>query len=460
MCICAETSRFPEKAASVSRRASINGYEQKKIRVASEFPSDEMAFADVDFADWRAFEIEDKVAPPPREILQSPSATMIKLILVSSEVIWNPQEACPRPGIVQGLKEATADGAEIFLVSMHKKPLWLEQHFDFIRFCPCSPKDRKSGKIVDELIQINTSEGLKKSGILVLGAKDADFFMAVNNQALLVTCEWVPGLEEKIKNYGIGLASAHLVGRLVKLLRSTQPWYFRSESGNLGVYSLTNAGTIGVTDLPSLNLINQLRDCLKSGNEQRKAAFNVHLLSSLNVTEEFRNVRWWACYPGSDSSNDGTEVMDDFVNLARETFKRRTRGPIFIRHTPAAKRHLQQRGEDRTDPSSQIGTICINPEYRGKLEGTTVAVLDDYLTYGVSFGVASALLRKAGVERILAVSMGKFGAQARFYNIEVQQHDVYKPITNFESSGNSPMGGHHESQAQLEFVNKFTSAMR
>jgi hypothetical protein len=62
--------------------------------------------------------------------------------------------------------------------------------------------------------------------------------------------------------------------------------------------------------------------------------------------------------------------MDDFVDLARETFKRRTRGPLFIRHTTAAKRHRQP-GRDRTDPSSQIKTIHINPEYRGKLAGAT-----------------------------------------------------------------------------------------
>ena len=153
--------------------------------------------------------------------------------------------------------------------------------------------------------------------------------MAVNSQTLLVSCGWIPVLEEKIKNYGIALASAHLVGKLINLLRGSQPWYFRSECGNLGVYSLTNAGTIGVTRLPSLNLVNELRDCLKSGHEQRKAAFNVHLLSSLNVTEEFRAVKWWSCYPSSNSSNNGTEVMDDFVDLARETFKRRTRGPLF-----------------------------------------------------------------------------------------------------------------------------------
>jgi hypothetical protein len=384
---------------------------------------------------------------------------MVKLILLSADVIWDSVAGSPRSGIAEGLKEVKDSGVFVALISSHPEPQWLHNHFDFVQFWKCAYNDRQSGKIIDKLLDNNRDKGLKKSEILIFGSKDADLYMAVNSQTLLVRCSWVPLLEPKIQKYGIGLESARLVGKLVQLLRSTQPWYFRSGSGSMGIYSLTNAGTIGVTDPPSLSLINRLRDCLKSGEQQSKSAFNIHLLSSLNVTDEFRRVKWWTCYPSSESLNDGKETMDDFVDLARETFKKRTNGPIFIRHTPAAKRH-KQRGTDRTDPSSQIKTIHLNPAYRGKLAGETVAVLDDYLTYGVSFGVASALLRKVGVARILAVSMGKFGGQARFYQIDILQDDVYKPILEFQCSSSSLMLGDHENQAQLEFVNKFTSAMR
>lgn len=380
---------------------------------------------------------------------------MVKLILLSTDVIWDSARNAPIENVASSLEEIKKAGVTVFLISSHTEPAWLSKEFSAIRFCSCPFSERKSGAIVDRLIEINSKLNLKKSEILVLGAKDADFFMAVNSQSLLVRCGWASKLEDKIRNYGIGLNDPRLLGKLIRLLQGKKPWYFQASDEDLQVFSLTNAGTIGVTHLPSLNLINQLKDCLKAGEKKRKAAFNIHLLSSLNATEGFRDVDWWCCYPSSNPSNE--EIMDDFVTLARTTFKKKSPGPLLIRHTPAPKRHVQ--GGDRTDPSSQLTTIHLNPKYRGKLEGATVAVLDDYLTYGVSFGVASALLRKAGATKVLAVSMGKFGRCARFYNIEIQEDDVFKPISRFDCKLSVPMVGVEEDRAHLEFVNKFTEVM-
>jgi hypothetical protein len=56
-----------------------------------------------------------------------------------------------------------------------------------------------------------------------------------------------------------------------------------------------------------------------------------------------------------------------------------------------------------------------------------VIVVDDCTTYGVSFGVAAALLRKAGAASITGVALGKFGDQLRYYEIDVKT-DPFKPV--------------------------------
>ncbi len=382
---------------------------------------------------------------------------MVKLILLSSSVVWDSETRSLRSDVLQALKRAKESGVQIDVVSIHAKPPWIDQTGGVVGFFSCWGADRNSGRFVDQLIKDNKNIGLKKSEILVLGAKDADFFMAVNSQTLLVTAKWLPDLELKIKNYGVGIGTPASINLVLRLLESKQPWYFQSHTQAPKIYALTDAGTIGVTDQPTRQAIEALKSCLKDGLQKRKAAFNVHLLSSLNVTEEFRRAKWWGWYPSSQSSDS---VMEDFTTLARTTFKRREYGPIFIRHRAAQKRHIQ-RGAVRTDPSGQLETIHINPEYKGRLKGESVVILDDYLTYGLSFGVANAMLRKAGTNDVICVAMGKFGNRAQSYEINISG-DVFKPMTSgdFELVEFDFLAGEVETKAQLDFVDKFATSIR
>ena len=389
-----------------------------------------------------------------REVSES---DMIKLILLSSSVVWNPETKSIRTEVLDALKVANGSKVQINLVSIGPKPAWIEKTDGAVGFFGCEAMDRKSGRFIDRLIEHNRKADLKKSEILILGAKDADFYMAVNSQTLLVCAGWVPDLEAKLTSYGVRIDTPDSINLVLKLLRSKQPWYFQSDAQAQKTFALTNAGTIGVTDRPTLNAIEELKSCLKDGLQKRKSAFNVHLLSSLNVTDEFRKAKWWGWYPSSESSNS---VMEDFATLARQTFKKRTRGPIFIRHRPTQKRHTQ-RGGDRSDPSRQLETIHINPEYEGRLKGEAVVILDDYLTYGLSFGVANAMLRKAGATDVICVAMGKFGNRAHLYNIDISG-DVFKPLSKNDSRliRIDSLPGEVEEKAQLQFVEKFATSIR
>ena len=54
-------------------------------------------------------------------------------------------------------------------------------------------------------------------------------------------------------------------------------------------------------------------------------------------------------------------------------------------------------------------------------------VVDDCTTYGVSFGVAAAFLRKAGAASVTGVALGKFGNQLRYYEIDIKT-DPFQPV--------------------------------
>ena len=346
------------------------------------------------------------------------------------------------------------DGHILVVLSRRPKPPWFEKHFAFIRrFIQCSGSQRRGGQVVLGLLKTN-KKSFHHSDFIVVAGNDSDFFMAVNSQTCLVRATWSRNLGDKLSNYGVPLRRPTSIRRILELLEDSAPWYFHHESEDHQVYALTNAGTKTETNRDIVRLTEQLRSCLKNRMPTHSMAFRLALFSSLSRTPIFRKVDVWGCYPSSASINKGAEIMAEFTKFARVSFKCHTYGPLIIRHTPSAKRHLA--GGDRTDPGSQIKTVHLNPKYKGRLKDKRVAVLDDFLTYGVSFGASVALLRAAGASEVINVAMGKFGHQARLYDIRFDDNaDVFQPITNYDLRGSQMMGGAIDSSAKLSFLKKF-----
>lgn len=376
---------------------------------------------------------------------------MKKVLLVSTEVLWNTETQRPYSGVVDFLRDAKASGSLPVLLSSHSKPSWFDKHFDFMQFMQCGFKPpRQSGKVVLGLIEANKGR-FAHSDFIVLGASDTDFLMAVNSQTFLIRADWVKKLGEKIGQYGVPIAKPESIPQVLGWLDDVAPWYFTFESEPFEVFALTNAGTIN--EPKHIGLLAQLlRACLKDGVRNYSTAFKLHLMASVYKTDIFREAAIWSYYPSSNSSNNGCEAMAEFSDLARITFKRRAFGPLFIRHRPSVKRHKV--GGDRTDPRSQLETVHLNQAYRDKIEGRTVVVLDDYLTKGVSFGVCAALLRTAGAKKIVCVAMGKFGQGSKLYKIKIDS-DPFKPVKKYEYIGAVGMNGTYSDQAKLSFLKKF-----
>lgn len=380
---------------------------------------------------------------------------MPKLIITSAATVWDDESGAPYPDVLEVLLAMREEKHRVILVSNKSQPSWSKgSEWAPIQFIQSS--NRKNGKFIPGLIEANKKLGLELSQFVVLGASDEDFMMAVNSQSLLLRCEWSKKLGDKIKNYGVGFKKSKSIPQVIKLLNDQAPWYFEHTSTNFNVYALTNAGTYYESNADLVRLATQLRDCLKHGGKINYQGFRLHFLSSINVTSLLKSGEVWGFYPSSDSENDGTEIMANFCTLARTTYKRRLKEPLFIRCKPTAKRH--EGGGDRTDPRPQIESVHINPAYRGKLGGKTVVVLDDYLTYGLSFGVSEALLRKAGAAKVLCVAMGKFGSKALKYDITINS-DPFAPINRYQIGQTAPLSGTTASSAQSEFLDKFKALL-
>lgn len=159
----------------------------------------------------------------------------------------------------------------------------------------------------------------------------------------------------------------------------------------------------------------------------------------------------WGVYPSSASANDDDEVLSDFTHRLRTTVSRvhfAERGqPLFVRHTAAIKRSAAK-NIDRTDPTNQIQTLHINPHYNGRIAGKHIVVVDDCTTYGVSFGVAAAFLRKAGAAKVTGIALGKFGSQLRHYDIDIAG-SPYQPVTSgFSYNSSTIFSGSSSQQVQ------------
>jgi hypothetical protein len=373
-----------------------------------------------------------------------------KVLLLSEGVLRNPATGGFYPGILEALK-MMRQGNHILLVSNHGRPTWLTSDMAYIQYYGTA--SRQSGDLVENIISDNKSKNIVKSEIIVIGAADADMQMASNSNTLLIRPAWAK-LEANMAKYGVEWKDPSTLPALVDYLDDTGPWFFVSPDTFLNIYCLTSAGTKYETDADYEKLANRMRWCLKDGQVELKSGLTLHLLSSIYATSGFSEAKRWGFYPSSNSANDLSEVMAEFTRHAGHLFKRRVKEPLFIRHKPSVKRHLA--GGNRTDATSQVTTLHLNPYYKGKLKGEMVVVLDDFLTYGLSFGVAAAFLKKAGAKKVIGIAMGKFGGVAQRYQIEIEG-DPFSPAHTFQQGSSIALTGTSDKTVKLKVVKKFKS---
>jgi hypothetical protein len=253
--------------------------------------------------------------------------------------------------------------------------------------------------------------------------------MGKNGGAVLVAAGW--SNDPAVKALGISVTNAAQLLETFDLISAwTGKWWFVGDGAKYRVRALADLSTIN-KDQPQTVFAERVKNTVKGGGA-RLAALAAVTSRSLLMDGSKTKGQVWGIFPSSASHNDDTDVLSDFSHRLRTTVSRvryAERGaPLFIRHAPSSKRSSGG-SSDRTDPTEQIKTLHLNPFYRAsnRLRGKNAIVIDDCTTYGVSFGVAAAFLRKAGAASVTGIALGKFGNQLRHYDIDILS-DPFKPV--------------------------------
>lgn len=362
------------------------------------------------------------------------------------------RNGAPDPAMIKALLAIREQGNPVGIISNLAEPDWFKQAFAGSKVQFIHETGRQDGGIVSR----NAKKfDLRPFDALVLASKAEDVAMGKNGGALLLGASWA--VDPRVKSLGLQVDSATDLLDIVKLTAGWGgQWYFSADAERYRVRALSDLSTkkYGLT-APQQAFAHALTATVKSGGSQLKALLAVAARSLLMEGFAEESQLLFGAYPSSASSNDDSEVLSDFVHRLRTTVSQvrmAPRGqPLFIRHTASAKRSAGG-GGDRTDPTDQLLTLHLNPYYaeKGRLHGRHVIVVDDCTTYGVSFGVAAALLRAAGAAQVTGVALGKFGGQARYYSIDIKGNP-FKPLgkKDFAFAEPSALAGTVNNAAQL-----------
>jgi hypothetical protein len=367
------------------------------------------------------------------------------IVMTSPDAVL--RNGVPDPQLVQVMKNVRATKNPVGLISNHAEPSWFKGAFGSSGVQFIQSRGRQSGEIVSK----NAAKfDLNPFDVIVLAAKDEDVQMGKNGHAVLIAAGWSGA--RQVEPLGIRISNAAQLQEVINLMAGwSGRWWFSGDAPRYRVRALSDLSGYGKS-VTQQEFAQRLTNTVKNGGSRLNALLTVTARSLLMEGTDAVKDLVWGVYPASSSTNVDTDILSDFTHRLRTTVSRvrfSKRGePLFIRHTASLKRSAGGSG-DRTDPTSQLLTLHLNPFYKdsSRLVGKHAIVVDDCTTYGVSFGTAAAFLRKAGATSVTGIALGKFGSQLRHYEIDLHT-DPFAPVAaggfSIQSSGwvqgtNSPV---------------------
>lgn len=335
------------------------------------------------------------------------------------------------------LKENTEDSWNLFIFYSRKVDRLNKAKADF------PIKDNK-------FLKFGTRETVKKfiatnnkSYFIIVSKKDVDFQMAVNNKLLFITPTWTGTIENKANQYGVKVDNPKQLMLFIKTINNQQSWYFKlTLPDNTIVLSLSDARSRGSYPLSSKerDVVEKFNDILKKGSRNYYEMYLYHFLSSIsNNNELFNDINYWGFFPSSSGHVDTNEMflfkervryMMKGQPLKHDDYKKYKN--LLVRHTRAAKGQFTKKYiRIKNDCIKHFKTIRLNKGYINILKGKNVCIFDDYLTNGSSFESARNLLRKAGVNKLIFVTLGTFKNPYQYQDYNLSG-DIYSDSYDYE----------------------------
>jgi len=369
-----------------------------------------------------------------------------KLMILTSPDVVAPAGTVYRP-IVDALKKQKAAGNPVAVVSNHPAPPWFAAAFAGSSVQFLQEIGRQDGKIIAANAQ---RMNLPAQDTIVLAANQADMRMGKNGDAVLIAANWCA--DSYVRTLGIDVLDAKEFEEALALCDGwNAAWWYEGNQPHYAVRALADLSSKNATS-PQRDFSAKITAVVKGGGPQLKSML-VTACRSLLASGFQHGDTLWSVYPSSRVTSGDSEVLSNFTHRLRTTVSNmrlaRVDEPLFLRHTRSTKRSAGASWVPRTDPSEQLLTIHLNPRYRKNIKGRHVIVVDDVTTYGLSFGVAAALLRRAGAAQVTGIALGKFGNPIKYYEIDVSG-DVFAPLQagSFSVKLEQPFGGTSNPLAQ------------
>lgn len=349
----------------------------------------------------------------------------MRILITSPDVITNSGRM--ENDLISALKDVCNAGIPVGVISNHKEPSWFADKFKDSKVQFIQQQNRQSGRIISENV---IKKGLNPFDFLVLAGKMDDVRMGKNGGAIIIAAGWSDA--PAVTALGIAVTSPQELVRVVKLSSSWNGhWWYSASAKFYDVKTLSNLSGINQSQAQQ-DFARKLTATVKQGGARLIALLTVVARSLLMDGFDPEAKLLWGVYPSSKSKNNDEEILSDFTHRLRTTVSRvklSKRGePLFIRHTESTKRSAGS-NHNREDPSEQIETLHINSFYKenGRLLGKEVILVDDCSTYGVSFGVAAAFLKKAGAANVTCIALGKFGNCLKGFDILIKSNP-FEPV--------------------------------
>jgi hypothetical protein len=349
--------------------------------------------------------------------------------------------------LVAVLVKARSNGIPVGIVSNHAEPKWFANSFADSKVQFLQVLGRQDGKIVAKNAE---HLKLKSHDCLVLAASATDIQMGKNGKAVLIGAGWSNDIQAQ--KLGIRASSPSELSEVLDLITGwSGRWWFSANGPLYGVRAISDLSQYN-KPISQQQFASKVTDTVKAGGPRLTALLAVGsrslLVEGLGVSSD----SLFGVYPSSSSANSDSEILSEFTHRVRTTVSRvrfaRVGEPLFVRHKPSPKRHSGE-GGDRRDPTSQLASLHLNPFYARRLAGRDVVVIDDCVTYGVSFGVSAALLRAAGAASVTGVALGKFGRTLHHFHIDITGNP-FAPLSpsDWDLKSRAVMTGTEDTAAQ------------
>lgn len=259
----------------------------------------------------------------------------------------------------------------------------------------------------------------KSNYYVVVGRKNADFFMAIKHKVLLIVPTWIT-MEEKAEKYGVKVDNIKQLIKFFNTLNNQNYWYSKLQvDDNTSVLSLMDARYgFYAKSYKEKEMIQNFQNLLKKGIS--RSYYDIllyHFLSAMTNTNIFDDITLWGIIPSSDCT------LNDNILQFKETVRGIKRGVqprnlsvnnLLIRHKIKEKAHYDKFNRLTYGAEKEFETLLINPEFKTKIESLkkeaklNICIFDDYLTHGNTFESVRNLFNKLGANKIICVSLGSF----------------------------------------------------